>query len=132
MRGRAARLQTGGVEIYFGDRLVGSETSEMDPRGPLLNIAGPTRSSMRPARLGKQAFLLGLTARVCVCGSPCPIFLLVDLGVGWWSRQGLIPLGGLGGLPSRVQLHICDRPANPAATRPMQHTLVCATSNHVR
>lgn len=51
------KAAAGGVEIYFGDRLVGSETSEMDPRGPLLNIAGPTRSSMRPARLGKQAFL---------------------------------------------------------------------------
>lgn len=44
------------VEIYFGDRLVGSETSEMGhhhpPGVPLLDTAGPTRSSMRPARLG--------------------------------------------------------------------------------
>lgn len=81
-RREGRKAAAGGVEICFGDRLVGSEASEMDthPRGPLLDIAGPTRSSMRPARLGKQALDL---SDCCVCVRVRPVaFLLVDLVVG--------------------------------------------------
>lgn len=54
MRREGRKAAAEGVEICFGDRLGGSETSEMDTPGVhLLDIAGPTRSSMRPARLGK-------------------------------------------------------------------------------
>lgn len=121
--GRKAAAE--GVEIYFGDRLVGSETSEMDPRGPLLNHCR-TDQIINAGRSPGQG-IGDLTACTYVCPVPFSCWWIV---VGPPSRSD--PLAA-GGLPAGPVAHMrpscqscCD--ASDAAYAGLCHLKPCAVS----